>query len=151
MQCPITKIWGAGIAPRFFHAASTSTSYGRHSPHHCRCHTHFPAASQPFCSPSSIYLIINSAITINSWDCCSHVDQSSAVVRAEQGHVSSPRGLLSPRINGSRRVCCGCTGLWSAGTGGGVLSGFPAHGTGWHWYWELLTQGQNPPFCSVLQ
>lgn len=81
-------------------------------------HTRFPAASQPFCSPSSIYLIINSAITINSWGCCSHVDQSSAVVRAEQGHVSSPGGLLSPGINCLGRVCRGCAGLWSPRTGG---------------------------------
>lgn len=119
VQCPITKTWGAGITLHSPYTAGTSTLRGRGSPHDCRHHTRFPAASQPFCSPSSIYLIINSAITINSWGCCSHVDQSSTVVRAERGHVSSPEGLLSPGINCLGHVHCGCAGPWSPGTSGG--------------------------------
>lgn len=119
MWCPITKTQGAGITLRSPRTVGASTLQGRGSPHHRRRHTRFPAASQPFCSPSSIYLIINSAITINSWGCCSHVDQSSTVVRAEQGHVSSPGGLLSPGINCLGHVCRGCAGPWSLGIGGG--------------------------------
>lgn len=119
MRCPIPKTQGAGIALRSPRTAGVSTSRGRGSPHHRRRHTRFPAASQPFCSPSSIYLIINSAITINSWGCCSHVDQSSAVVRAEQGHVSSPGGLLSPGINCSGHVCHARAGPGSLGSSGG--------------------------------
>jgi len=115
MECPIVKTRRAGITLRSPRAAGGSTSRGRGSPHHRRRHTRFPAASQPCCSPSSIYLIINLAITINSWGCCSHVDQSSAVVRAKQGHVSSPGGLLSPGINRSGYVCCGCARLGSGG------------------------------------
>lgn len=111
---PVVGMRGAGIAP----CCGRERVARKGLPQHHHCHTRFPAASQPFCSPSSIYLIINSAITINSWGCCSHVDQSSAVVRAEQGHVSGPGGLLSPGINCSGRVCRGCAGLWSPRTGG---------------------------------
>lgn len=149
VQCPITKTQGAGITLRSPCTAGTSTSRGRGSPHHCRRHTHFPAASQPFCSPSSIYLIINSAITINSWGFCSHVDQSSAVVRAEQGHVSSPEGLLSPGINCLGHVCCGCAGQdrdqW------GLLSDPCGHGTGTGRCWYRGKTSLFAVFCSILQ
>lgn len=145
IQCSTTKT-GWPSAPL---AVRARAHLEEGAPPHRRCHTRFPAASQPFCSPSSIYLIINSAITINSWGCCSHVDQSSAVVRAEQGHVSSPGGLLSPGINCSRHVCCGCTGpghgAWGL-MGAALRSPWP-----WHWCQESLVQGQNALFslfCS---